>query len=126
MRKKGVCPECGRKINTCNFVLNKLRGLKLCKMCNNRVGSNKFYTPIEKGSPTIEKNYGTKHYIDKTEEKVLKSKFAREGMKWESIKKRLERDKDHVKKIQKDKNRKDAASKKDPKKMQERLVAGLK
>lgn len=46
MKRKRVCEGCKRKIRTCSLTKNKINDKLLCKRCNNKLGSNKFYSPL--------------------------------------------------------------------------------
>src|SRR5690606_18680647 len=46
MKEKKECPKCHRKLRTRCFVINKVTGESICKTCDKRVGSNKWYITI--------------------------------------------------------------------------------
>ena len=74
MNKK-KCEKCPRVIRTSKLIKNIVTGQLLCSICNNRIGSNKFYDP----KPIRRKNQRISDFsITSDEMKVLmlrKDKF---------------------------------------------------
>jgi len=57
MSKKAVCEECKRTIRFASLVKSKLTDKLICKRCNNKLGSNKFYSPIKSRENRIINNF---------------------------------------------------------------------
>jgi len=47
MKRKEKCEECGRTLRFSSLVRNKLTNKLVCRRCDNKLGSNKFYSPIK-------------------------------------------------------------------------------
>jgi hypothetical protein len=68
MAKKKRCEICKRLLRTCKLKRNKLTGQILCKRCNNKIGTNKFYSP-----KSTENNFISKYSITDDEKNYLAS-----------------------------------------------------
>jgi NAD-dependent SIR2 family protein deacetylase len=52
--KKIECPKCHRILRTKHFIFNEILKLEICTQCNKRVGTNKFYTPLNERKELIQ------------------------------------------------------------------------
>jgi hypothetical protein len=77
IKDKKKCSECGRTLRTKNFVLNKLKGILVCKRCDKRIGNNKWFIPKNK-----RKSEKIGRFNMTTEEKKV---LARTGHSWKEI-----------------------------------------
>lgn len=95
MNKKKVCPKCKKTKRTRCFIKNKVTGEEMCKMCDKKIGSNKFYIPKEN-----RRKYNTinNFSITEDEKKVLAKKKGWDKVKEECyilkmIKKKVDKEK---------------------------------
>jgi hypothetical protein len=97
VNKKAKCEICKRTITIKNLSKNKVTGQMLCKICNKKIGSNKFYSLLIHKN----KNFISKFSITDTEKQVLKSKGVNvkklcDGLKYMKEKKRINVKKDAI------------------------------
>lgn len=74
MNKKEECPICKRKLRIRCFLFNKVRKERICRQCDKRIGSNKFYVPFAK-----KKDYIGNYSLTEQEKFKLYQKFTAEG-----------------------------------------------
>ena len=78
MNKKEVCPECKRTLRTKNFIFNRLVKKRICRRCDKKIGTNKFYVPFSKKLDFI-----SKYSITEVEKKKLWGKYVKEGCSYQ-------------------------------------------
>jgi hypothetical protein len=74
---KKKCPECGRTLRVKNFVVNKLKGILVCKRCDKKIGNNKWFVP--KGQ---RRNDKIGRFNMTTEEKKV---LVKSGKSWKQV-----------------------------------------
>lgn len=66
------CKNCPRMIKPGKLIINKRTGLRVCRICDRKLGTNKFYTPIK--NIGFQKDFVGKYTISSTERKILQNK----------------------------------------------------